>query len=50
MALDAKGNLYIADASNNVIRRVDAKTRVITTVAGDFAAAKATDGLGRVLR
>ena len=31
---DAKGNLYIADTGNNVIRRVDAVTDVITTVAG----------------
>ena len=41
-----KGNLYIADSANNVIRRVDAKTGIITTVAGDFAADKANDGLG----
>ena len=46
LALDAKGNLYIADSANNVIRRVDAKTGVITTVAGDYAADQANDGLG----
>jgi sugar lactone lactonase YvrE len=46
LALDAKGNLYIADSASNVIRRVDAKTAVITTVAGDFAAGQASDGLG----
>jgi hypothetical protein len=46
LALDAQGNLYIADSGNNVIRRVDARTGVITTVAGDFAAGKANDGLG----
>jgi hypothetical protein len=46
VAVDAQGNLYIADAANNVIRRVDAKTGIITTVAGDFAADKASDGLG----
>ncbi|HEX6453088.1 MAG TPA: hypothetical protein VF060_26970 [Trebonia sp.] len=45
-AVDAQGNLYIADSSNNVIRRVDAKTGIITTVAGDYAADKASDGLG----
>ncbi len=33
-ALDASGNLYIADTSNQRIRRVDAATAVITTVAG----------------
>ena len=31
---DHQGNLFIADTSNHVIRRMDAKTRVITTVAG----------------
>jgi hypothetical protein len=46
LAVDANGNLYIADSANNVIRRVDAKTGIITTVAGDFAADKANDGLG----
>jgi hypothetical protein len=46
LAVDADGNLYIADSANNVIRRVDAKTGIITTVAGDFAADKASDGLG----
>ena len=44
--MDAQGNLYIADSANNVIRRVDAKTGIITTVAGDYAADKANDGLG----
>jgi sugar lactone lactonase YvrE len=33
-ALDADGNLYIADSGNNRIRRVDAATGTITTVAG----------------
>ena len=46
LALDAEGNLYIADSGNNLIRRVDAKTGRISTVAGDYAAAQANDGLG----
>jgi DNA-binding beta-propeller fold protein YncE len=46
LAFDAKGNLYIADSGNNVIRRVDAVTGVITTVAGDVAADQASGGLG----
>lgn len=46
VAVDAQGNLYIADSANNVIRRVDARTGIITTVAGDFAADQANDGLG----
>ncbi|MBX7221598.1 MAG: SMP-30/gluconolactonase/LRE family protein [Blastocatellia bacterium] len=35
VALDVDGNLFIADTGNNRIRRVDAKTGLITTVAGN---------------
>ena len=34
VAVDAVGNLYIADTNNHRIRRVDAVTKIITTVAG----------------
>jgi sugar lactone lactonase YvrE len=34
VALDAANNLYIADQGNGLIRRVDAVTGIITTVAG----------------
>ena len=34
VAVDAAGDLFIADTSNNVVREVDAGTGVITTVAG----------------
>ena len=33
-ALDASGNLYVADTGNNRIRKVDAATGIISTVAG----------------
>ncbi|MGI4826666.1 MAG: hypothetical protein ACRYFU_00490, partial [Janthinobacterium lividum] len=36
LALDGAGNLYIADSGNNVIRRVDAVSGVINTVAGQI--------------
>jgi sugar lactone lactonase YvrE len=35
VAVDASGNLFIADTGNARVRRVDAKTGIITTVAGD---------------
>ena len=35
LATDAAGNLFIADSNNNVIRRVDAMTGIITTFAGN---------------
>jgi sugar lactone lactonase YvrE len=34
LALDGRGNLYIADAENHVIRKVDLASGLITTVAG----------------
>jgi NHL repeat len=46
VAVDSAGNVYIADVGNNVIRRVDAETQTITTVAGDVAADQANGGLG----
>ncbi|WP_300681196.1 putative Ig domain-containing protein [Nocardioides sp.] len=44
IAVDARDNVYVADSSNNVVRRVDAGTGVITTVAGDYAADQAAHG------
>jgi hypothetical protein len=35
LAIDATGNIYIADQYNNRIRKVDATTGLIATVAGD---------------
>ena len=34
VAVDVSGNIYIADTSNQRIRRVDSSTSIITTVAG----------------
>jgi sugar lactone lactonase YvrE len=44
MALDQAGNLFIADSGNARIRRVDAQSAVITTVAGNGAIGISPDG------
>jgi sugar lactone lactonase YvrE len=36
VALDGSGNLLIADTYNNVVRRVDASSGIITTVVGNY--------------
>lgn len=46
IAIDGEGNLYIADTGNHVIRKVDAKTGIISTVAGTGVGGFSTeDGL-----
>src|SRR4029077_8123094 len=44
VAFDAGGNLYFSDTFNNRIRRVDAKSGVISTVAGNGDKGYAGDG------
>ena len=43
-AFDAAGNLYVAEAMNHCIRRVDSATGVITTIAGTGAEGYSGDG------
>jgi hypothetical protein len=38
VAVDAQGNIYATDTTNQVIRRVDGRTGIITTVAGNGTA------------
>ncbi len=45
LVLDGKGNLYIADQSNNRVRRVDLVSGVITTLAGTGEAVYGGDGM-----
>ncbi len=44
IALDASGNLYIADSINQAIRRVSAATGAVTTVAGNGTAGSSGNG------
>src|SRR6202521_537097 len=44
LRFDAKGDLYIAERDNHVIRKVDMKTGVISTVAGTGAPGFSGDG------
>ena len=44
MAVDASGNVYIADAGNNRIREVVKATGIITTFAGNGTAGYSGDG------
>jgi uncharacterized protein (TIGR03437 family) len=44
IALDSAGNIYIADTGNNVVRKVDASSLVISTVAGNGTPGFSGDG------
>jgi sugar lactone lactonase YvrE len=44
LAIDSVGNIYVADTGNSVVRRIDAVTGVITTVAGTGTAAFGGNG------
>jgi len=45
LAVDERGNLYIADQSNNRVRRVDMNTGLIATVAGTGETGYTGDGM-----
>ena len=44
LTVDGRGNVYFADPNWNVVRRVDAATGVLTTVAGNWVYGQAGDG------
>src|ERR1041384_6543160 len=44
VAFDSAGNLYFSDTFNHRIRRVDGRTGIIATVAGNGEAGHAGDG------
>jgi streptogramin lyase len=44
IALDGEDNLYIADIGNHRVRKVDAKTGIVTTIAGNGERQQPVDG------
>ncbi len=46
LATDSAGNLYIADSNNNVVRKVDAASGIITVYAGNGTTGESTGSLG----
>jgi DNA-binding beta-propeller fold protein YncE len=50
IAVDATGNLWVADRNNNTIRRVDFYSNVVTTVAGSAGSSGCSDGTGSSAR
>ena len=44
VAVDAAGNLFVADSGNNVVREVDLSTGLISTVAGNGSGGYSGDG------
>lgn len=44
VVFDPYGNLYLSDTNNHCVRRVDAKTRIITTIAGNGKKGYTGDG------
>jgi sugar lactone lactonase YvrE len=44
LAIDAAGNIYVADSLDQVVRKVSAATNIISTVAGNPAAVALGDG------
>lgn len=49
VAIDASGNLYVADTFNHIIRRVSA-AGIVTTIAGSAGNWGSTDGIGSAAR
>jgi len=50
IACDTSGNIYVADSSNNTIRKIVASTGVVTTLAGLAGSQGSTDGTGSASR
>lgn len=48
VAVDTGGNLYFADAGNNIVRKVGANGMMTSVAAGKYSQAVATDGVGNL--
>ena len=44
IAIDSRGNIFVADTGNNRVRRIDAATSIVTTFAGTGSSSTAGDG------
>ncbi|MDB6004189.1 MAG: vgb 3 [Prosthecobacter sp.] len=44
LRFDAKGDLYVVDMTNHAVRKIDMKTKIITTIAGNGKAGYTGDG------
>ncbi len=49
LAVDASGNVFVVDNGNNVIRRIDVATGIITTIAGTGVSGYSGDGAAATL-
>ena len=50
VACDASGNVYVADQANNVIRRIEAATGAVSTLAGNVLVSGTLNGTGTAAR
>jgi sugar lactone lactonase YvrE len=50
LASDGAGGLFVADRANSTVRRIDAASRVVTTLAGAAGMRASADGVGQAAR
>src|SRR5207244_3304584 len=50
LVADSSGTLYVADAGNNTIRKIDRATKLVTTLVGTAGSSGSTDGVGAAAR